>query len=107
MPRNHRRKRPGHRPPNGCSSRVRSAPPHYRSGFTGLGFDALYRSILPGLAGREKRQLFNRLALAIVAGSGLAGTAVGLEHGPFWAAIGGTAGLAAGMRYVTSARFLR
>ena len=62
-----------------------------------MGFDAFYRSLMPGLAGREKREFFNNLALVIVATAALTGALIGLELGISWAVVGGTAGFAAGM----------
>src|SRR3954454_14192298 len=86
-----RRRRPGRRPPNRYSGR--GGPTQHR-GFTGSGFGSVYRVLLPGLGGREKRMFFNKISASLPLGAGLGGTVAGLGiAGP----LGGALGLAAGL----------
>jgi hypothetical protein len=108
MPRRHpdrRRRRRGRRPPERPPGR--RGPPR-RGGFTGHGFGPAYRALVPGLQGREKRTLFNRIAAYLIAGIGLAGTLLGYAWlGPLGALLGLGGGLAAGGAYAEKERFLR
>jgi hypothetical protein len=108
MPRRYpdrRRRRRGRRPPDRPPGR--RGPPR-RGGFTGPGFGPAYRALAPGLQGREKKALFNRVSAYLVAAIGLAGTLFGYAWlGPLGAVLGLGGGLAAGGAYAEKERFLR
>ncbi len=77
MPRpypDHRRRRPGRRPPNRYNGGA--APRPARHGFTGPGLLATYDKFLP-LRGRQKRSYFNRAAAVLALAAGCGGAALG------------------------------
>ena len=108
MPRPHPRRgrrRPGRRPT--CRPPAVRGPSR-PEGFTGPGFRQIYRWLLPGLAGAEKRRHFNEVSLAIVAAAGLGGGALGLAcFGWPGALIGLGWGIAAGGSLAESRGFYR
>ena len=108
MPRRYpdrRRRRPGRRPPGRHGGVRDTGGPE---GFTGTGFRQVYRWLLPGLAGAEKRRHFNDVSLAIVAAAGLGGGVLGLAcFGWPGAMIGLGWGIAAGGSFAESQGFHR
>ena len=72
--RRHRR-RPGRRPPDRLSGRYSDPGP---GGFTGHGFGAFYRVLMPSLRGPEKRAFFNRVSGGVVLGFAMGGAAARL-----------------------------
>jgi hypothetical protein len=108
MPRRYpdrRRRRRGRRPPDRPAAR---RPPSQPGGFTGFGFGPMYRALMPGLRGGEKREFFNRVSSYLIAAIGLVGTLLGYAWlGPLGAVLGLGGGLAAGGAYAEKERFLR
>ena len=102
---NRRRRRPGRRPPRRYSGGHGPPRPH---GFTGPGFRQLYRWILPGLEGHEKKRYFNEVSRGIVLAAGLCGAVLGLAcFGWVGAILGLGGGVAAGGSFAESRRFYR
>ena len=77
-------------------------------GFTGPGYRQVHALTLPGLAGAEKRQYYNRLSGWVVLAAGIFGCGVGFAC-LGW--VGGVLGLAAGFsvggRHVEKQRYYR
>ena len=89
MPRpypNGRRRRPGRRPPHRYSGH--RGPPK-SGGFTPGSLGSLYRVLLPGLRGTEKKRFFNDVSRGLPQGLGLGGALMGYSWlGPLGAAPG-------------------
>ena len=100
-----RRRRPGRRPPHRYSGPRGGPRP---GGFTAGALGPLYRVLLPGLRGGEKKRLFNEVSRALPLGLGLGGALLGYSWlGPLGAALGLGAGLAAGASAAEEGRFFR
>jgi len=108
MPRlypNRRRRRPGRRPPHRYADH--GGPPR-PGGFTAGALGPLYRVLLPGLRGGEKKRFFNGVSRGLPLGLGLGGAVLGYAWlGPLGAALGLGGGLAAGASFAESKRFYR
>jgi len=108
MPRpypNRKWRRPGRRPPHRYSGHGGSPKP---GGFTAGPFGPLYRVLLPGLRGGEKKRYFNAVSRAVPLGLGVGGAVLGYAWlGPLGAALGLGGGLAAGASFAESQRFYR
>ena len=99
------RRRPGRRPP--CRHHSGSGP-NRPAGFTGPGFGRAWGTMLPGLAGPEKKAFFNELGGGIALAAGACGLMLGLIcFGWIGAIIGLGAGLAAGGSFAGSRGFYR
>ena len=100
-----RRRRPGRRPPHHYSIPRGSPKP---GGFTAGALGSLYRVLLPGLRGPEKRRFFNELSRGLPLGFGMGGALLGYAWlGPVGAALGLGGGLAAGASFAEQQRFFR
>ena len=96
-----RRRRPGRRPPDRYSGH--RGPPR-PGGFTPKALGPLYRVLLPGLRGAEKKRFFNEVSRAVPLGLGLGGAVLGFAWlGPVGAALG----LVAGASMAERQRFFR
>jgi len=108
MPRpypNRRRRRPGRRPPH-YHSGPRGAP--RPGGYTAGALGPLYRVLLPGLRGPEKKRFFNGVSRGLPLGLGLGGALLGFAWlGPLGAALSLGGGLAAGTSAAERQRFFR
>ncbi|WP_435011927.1 hypothetical protein P12x_006161 (plasmid) [Tundrisphaera lichenicola] len=105
MPRRHRRRRPGRRPPDRHSQRSGRPLP---GGFTPPGLDPLYRIAMPGLTGDRKREYFNGLTGWLVAGIAPGMAILGFSlFGPLGAILGLGFGLVAGGWSAEKGRFYR
>ncbi len=72
------------------------------------GFRPLWDLALPGIQGRERREHFNRMALATAASAGLAGSVAGaVVLGPVGSLVGLAGGLWLGGLTVERGRFFR
>lgn len=101
----HRRRRPGRRPPN--RHRGDGAPRPPRHGFTGPGLRSVYNMFMP-LRGREKRSYLNRAAGIIALTVAYVGAVLGYGwFGPLGAVVGFVSGLAAGCSFLERRRFYR
>ena len=100
-----RRRRPGRRPPNHYAGHRGLPRP---GGFTAGALGPLYRVLLPGLRGPEKKRLFNEVSRALPLGLGLGGALLGYAWlGPLGAALGLGGGLAAGASMAEGQGFYR
>jgi len=102
---NCRRRRPGRRPPHRYSGH--RGPPR-PGGFTAGALGPLYRVLLPGLRGAEKKQFFNGMSRALPLGLGVGGAMLGFAWlGPLGAVLGLGGGLVAGASAAEGQRFYR
>ena len=100
-----RRRRPGRRPPHRHAGH--RGPPQ-PGGFTAGALGPLYRVLLPGLRGPEKKRFFNGVSRGLPLGLGLGGALLGYAWlGPLGAALGLGGGLAAGTSAAEKERFFR
>ena len=109
MPRSqpdHRRRRPGRRPPYCPSAGAFSGGPR-PPGFTAPGMRQVFNTILP-MQGRERRQFYNQASAGLVIGMGLAGGIIGSSWGGvLGAAFGFGFGITMGGVFVENGRFYR
>ena len=99
------RRRPGRRPPHRYSGH---RDPPRPGGFTAGALGPLYRVLLPGLRGAEKKRFFNDVSRGLPMGLGLGGALLGFAWlGPLGAAPGLGGGLMAGASLAERQRFFR
>ena len=110
MPRRYpggRRRRPGRRPPDRRSARLRAHPPPAPRGFSAPGWRQFYGSFLP-FGGRTKRLYFNKVSAVVVLSSGAGGAVAGFGvAGAFGALVGFALGVVAAGRWVERGGYYR